>query len=237
MGTSSGDQTKLPRDRRAILRAPELVRQLYREGPVAGDDVAPDGQLLPGVVEAGELCGLPLTGGQKVLRAGLFQVSESSFGGAEAMNAGFAISPPLLAVVLERPQVAVEPLAGRALGAPARRNREPLRDKPGAPEGNKNAAKNNVDKEPNDKHCSRPTGTSSRRRVRKLRRDHPEAAQRLERGGLGTTLDRLRRVCAESTVLLDEFDRLVEKPPGGNNPTGWVASRARPKPTLMTVTM
>jgi hypothetical protein len=63
----------------------------------------------------------------------------------------------------------------------ARENQEPSRDGPGAPEGNRNAAKNNGAEKEKRHNCPRGSNQSSTR-IRKLRRDCPEAAEKLERG-------------------------------------------------------
>jgi hypothetical protein len=62
----------------------------------------------------------------------------------------------------------------------ARENKEKLRE-PGAPEGNKNAAETKVPKSENGTFVSRGSNQSSYR-IRRLRRDHPVIAERLERG-------------------------------------------------------
>jgi hypothetical protein len=73
------------------------------------------------------------------------------------------------------------PISERKAQADAVATREVAREGPGAPEGNRNAAKDNGDKSENHNHCFE-RGTSATYRIRKLRRDCPEAAQKLERG-------------------------------------------------------
>jgi hypothetical protein len=63
----------------------------------------------------------------------------------------------------------------------APRTRAAMEAAGGAPEGNKNASKNKVSKNENDTPCL-PKGTTSARRIARLKRDMPEAAKRLAAG-------------------------------------------------------